>query len=164
TTGSPERLQICQMEFSVRARTRSSGSRRSRKTAGRSSAVPTSPIQTVARRRVSASGAVSWLSASSRVRGLPPWATAGGGPPPTRSSARPRAGALSRASDHGEELRLVEHGDAEAPGVVRLGARLLPHHDVVRLLRDGASDASTQAQDGVLGLVAGEPLEPAREH
>src|SRR5262245_40051142 len=62
-----------------------------------------------------------------------------------------------------EELRLVEHGDAELARLVELAAGFVAGHHVVRLLRHRAAHLVSLGLDGGLRLVAAHARERAGE-
>src|SRR5437870_2408873 len=82
---------------------------------------------------------------------------------PRRERARGRAWRASRAAHQLQERVLVQRKDAEAAGLVGLGAGILADHDVVGLLRDAAGDPPPQTQDEVLGLIPRQRPETAGE-
>src|SRR5690349_13100853 len=70
-------------------------------------------------------------------------------------------GAVSLFLEQLHESGLVEHGDAELPGTVQLGAGFLAGDHEVGLLRDRSRHLAPGRLDAFLGLVAAHGLERA---
>ena len=60
---------------------------------------------------------------------------------------RARTGPLSSFLEQFQERPLIEHGDAELPGLLELRTRILARHDVVGLFRDAAAHLAAAQRD-----------------